>query len=91
MSMYCKCDEFRKRLKLFDEMLERSTSSWNVVIIGCVDLGNGKFSHEIIKLIRDMQIDGFKPDAFTVSSLQTLCDNEYGRQLHHFIVRNKYF
>ena len=54
MSMYCKCDKFRESLKLFDEMLERSTGSWNIVIAGYVDSGDGKFSHEIINLIRDM-------------------------------------
>ncbi|KAF2285565.1 hypothetical protein GH714_005542 [Hevea brasiliensis] len=94
MFMYCKCGEFRECLKLFGEMPERNATSWNVVIAGYADSGDRNFTKEIIELVKDMQIEGFKPDGFTVSSLLLLCNNDngkmdYGRELHGFIVRNE--
>ncbi|XP_025012930.2 pentatricopeptide repeat-containing protein At3g12770 [Ricinus communis] len=94
MSMYCKCGEFSEALKLFDEMPERSVGSWNVVIAGYSDSGDRNLNQQIVDLVKDMQIDGFKPNAFTVSSLLVLCDGDiekldYGRELHGFIVRNE--
>ncbi|KAJ9182355.1 hypothetical protein P3X46_006358 [Hevea brasiliensis] len=94
MFMYCKCGEFRECLKLFGEMPERNATSWNVVIAGYADSGDRNFTKEIIELVKDMQIEGFKLDGFTVSSLLLLCNNDngkmdYGRELHGFIVRNE--
>ncbi|CAN0904953.1 Putative pentatricopeptide repeat-containing protein At3g23330 [Linum grandiflorum] len=46
------------------------------------------------KVIKDMENDGLKPDAFTVSSLLPLCYDvshcvDYGRELHGYILRNE--
>ncbi|KAL3577966.1 hypothetical protein D5086_019470 [Populus alba] len=50
------------------------------------------FDKEVSGFVKDMQIEGLKPDAFTVSSLLTLCNGhmgkrDHGRELHGFIVR----
>ncbi|KDP33346.1 hypothetical protein JCGZ_12895 [Jatropha curcas] len=94
MSMYCKCREFETCLKLFDEMPERNMGSWNIVIAGYVDSGDRNLNKEVTGLVEDMQIEGFKPNEFTVSSLLLLCNCDigkwdYGRELHGFIVRNE--
>lgn len=94
MSMYCKCGEFRECLKLFGEMPERNATSWNVVIAGYADSGDRNFNKEIIRFVKDMQIEGFKPNGYTVSSLLLLCNDttekmDYGRELHGFLVRNE--
>nr|XP_034914704.1 pentatricopeptide repeat-containing protein At3g12770-like isoform X2 [Populus alba] len=92
MSMYSKCGGFGECLKLFDEMPERNVGSWNVILSGYADSGDRNFDKEVSGFVKDMQIEGLKPDAFTVSSLLTLCNGhmgkrDHGRELHGFIVR----
>ncbi|KAJ6721670.1 hypothetical protein OIU85_024732 [Salix viminalis] len=92
MSMYSKCGGFGECLKLFDEMPERNVGSWNVILSGYADSGDRNFDKEVSGFVKDMQIEGLKPDAFTVSSLLTLCNGHMrkrdpGRELHGFIVR----
>ncbi|KAJ6313140.1 hypothetical protein OIU77_014616 [Salix suchowensis] len=92
MSMYSKCGGFGECLKLFDEMPERNVGSWNVILSGFADSGDRNFDKEVSGFVKDMQIEGLKPDAFTVSSLLTLCNGHMrkrdpGRELHGFIVR----
>jgi len=92
MSMYSKCGGFGECLKLFDEMPERNVGSWNVILSGYADSGDRNFDKEVSGFVKDMQIEGLKPDAFTVSSLLTLCNGhmgkrDRGRELHGFIVR----
>ncbi|XP_065864925.1 pentatricopeptide repeat-containing protein At3g12770-like [Euphorbia lathyris] len=92
MSMYSKCGDLGECLKLFDEMPERNVRSWNIVIAGFGDMGDRNFNNKILRFVTSMQIEGLKPDAFTVSSLLLLCNYDtekpdYGRELHGFIVR----
>ncbi|WCJ24151.1 Pentatricopeptide repeat (PPR) superfamily protein [Euphorbia peplus] len=92
MSMYSKCGDLGECLKVFDEMPDRNVRSWNIVIAGFGDVGGRYFDEEIVRFMTSMQMEGFKPDAFTVSSLLLLCDYDterldYGRELHGFIVR----
>ncbi|CAN1278986.1 Putative pentatricopeptide repeat-containing protein At3g23330 [Linum perenne] len=94
MSMYCKCTWFGECLKVFDEMPLRSVGSWNVVISGYASLGDGTFVKEMSKVVKTMENDGLKPDAFTVSSLLPLCHDvscsvDYGRELHGYILRHE--
>ncbi|XAR62709.1 hypothetical protein NMG60_11017566 [Bertholletia excelsa] len=92
-SMYCKCGKLIEARNMFAEMPHRSVSSWNVLISGFLTDSGYDFDSSAWKLIKCMQIDGLKPDAFTVSSLLPLCggDHEkwnYGRELHCYIVKN---
>lgn len=94
MSMYCKCSNFGDCWKVFDEMPWRNVSSWNVLIAGYVDSGKHIFDKEMWELIKCMQIDGLKPNGFTISSLLPLCGGDfrnwdYGRELHCYIVKNE--
>ncbi|CAK7327338.1 unnamed protein product [Dovyalis caffra] len=94
MSMYSKCGEFGECLKLFDEMPDRNVGSWNAVISGYADSGDHNFDTEMSGFVKDMQIEGLKPDVFTVSCLLTLCNGDmgkrdHGRELHGFTVRNE--
>lgn len=93
MSMYCKCGDVVECRKLFDEMPQRNVSSWNVRIAACSAPGNCNFDKEMWDLVRYMQMEGLKPDAFTVSSLLPMCGSnngkwDYGRELHCYIVKN---
>lgn len=94
MSMYSKCGEFGDAKKLFDEMPERSVSSWNVLITGFATLGDGSSGNEVWDAMKCMHSKGIKPDAFTISSVLPLCGGgahkfNYGRELHGYILRNK--
>ncbi|XP_038724256.1 pentatricopeptide repeat-containing protein At3g12770-like [Tripterygium wilfordii] len=93
MSMYGKCEEFGDVRKLFDEMSQRNVGSWNVLISEWAKSGNHNFGEELRGLVKYMQIEGLKPDAFTVSSLLPLCienfgKRNHGKELHGFVVRN---
>ncbi|XP_058095050.1 pentatricopeptide repeat-containing protein At3g12770-like [Magnolia sinica] len=93
MAMYCKCDNLGDARDLFDEMPHRSVASWNVVISECAVSDDFCFSEERWKCVKQMQIEGMKPDAFTVASLLPFCTTEsagrtYGREIHCFIIRN---
>ncbi|KAA8527832.1 hypothetical protein F0562_035299 [Nyssa sinensis] len=94
MSMYCKCGNFVESLKLFEEMPQRNVSSWNVIIAGFAVLKDSGFDLEIWKTVKYMQVEGMRPDAFSVSSLLPLCHGDtgtwdYGRELHCYIVKNE--
>ena len=94
MSMYCKCLNFGDCWKLFDEMPQRNVGSWSVLLAGYVGCGKQSFDEEMLELIKCMQIDGVKPDRFTVSTILPLCGADsrkwpdYGRELHCYVVRN---
>ncbi|XP_074338152.1 pentatricopeptide repeat-containing protein At3g12770-like [Apium graveolens] len=89
MFMYCECGRFWDAYKVFDEMPERSVSSWNVMIGGFSGLGGDW----VWGFVRRMVGEGFGFDGFTLSSLIPLCGRgngvcEYGRELHCYIVKN---
>uniref|UniRef100_A0A5B7BDN2 Pentatricopeptide repeat-containing protein n=1 Tax=Davidia involucrata TaxID=16924 RepID=A0A5B7BDN2_DAVIN len=94
MSMYCKCETFVESRKLFDEMPQRNASSWNVIIAANAVLKDSGFDEEMWKTVKYMQVEGKRPDGFTVSSLLPLCGGntgkwDYGRELHCYIVKNE--
>ncbi|KAG6766280.1 hypothetical protein POTOM_030353 [Populus tomentosa] len=76
MSMYNKCGEFGECLKLFDEMPERNVGAWNVIISGYADSGDLNFYKDKSDFVKDMQIEGLKPDVITVSSHLSLRDGD---------------
>ncbi|KAL0414168.1 UNVERIFIED_CONTAM: putative pentatricopeptide repeat-containing protein, mitochondrial [Sesamum radiatum] len=104
MSMYGKCGCFDDSLKVFDEMPLRNVSSWNALISGYVkvnmeDRDDSFHKYRLWDFVKGMQNEGLKFDAFTVSTLLSLCgggaisDNSckrcgHGRELHSYIVRN---
>ncbi|EXB58833.1 hypothetical protein L484_002770 [Morus notabilis] len=94
MYMFCECGKFGGARKVFDEMPQRNAGSWNVLITGHVGCGNQIFDKESWEIVINMQIEGVKPDGFTVSSLLPLCGvdtrkrPDYGKELHCYVVRN---
>nr|AYM00891.1 pentatricopeptide repeat protein [Salvia miltiorrhiza] len=93
MSMYEKCGCFDDSLKVFDEMPLRNVSSWNALISG---YAKGSWNSSVCRLglwdiVRQMQMEGLKFDAFTVSTLLSSCggNGDHGRELHCYIVRNE--
>ncbi|PIN20998.1 hypothetical protein CDL12_06306 [Handroanthus impetiginosus] len=106
MSMYGRCGCFDDSLKVFDEMPLRNVSSWNALISGYVKVkvnvesGNSSFYRDRLwDFVNEMQNEGFKFDAYTVSTLLSLCDGDsksddcsnkcdHGRELHSYVVKH---
>ncbi|XP_022143534.1 pentatricopeptide repeat-containing protein At3g12770-like [Momordica charantia] len=94
VSMYFKYGECEASLKLFDEMPERNSASWNVLLAGYASSSDCFYVKEVWEVVRSMQTDGIKPDAFTISSTLPLCGDpigklSYGKELHCYMVKNE--
>ncbi|KAL5981450.1 hypothetical protein ACLOJK_015511 [Asimina triloba] len=94
MSMYCKCDSLTDARDMFDEIPGRSVASWNILISEFALLGGSHLVAETWELVKQMQLEGMKPDAFTVAIVLPLCTAEsksraYGREIHCFMIRNE--
>ncbi|KAL2556230.1 Pentatricopeptide repeat-containing protein [Forsythia ovata] len=75
--------------KVFDEMPEKNSVSWTLMITRCSQLG---LPGDGIELFRDMVLAGFTPDRFTFSSVLSACSELgwllLGRQLHCWVIKN---
>ncbi|TMW91101.1 hypothetical protein EJD97_014789 [Solanum chilense] len=93
MAMYSKCGVFQDSLKVFDEMPQRNVSSFNVVISGYMGVVKEKnLDGKLWDFVKDMLYEGWKFDAFTVSTLLSLCGEvkknwNYGKELHCYVVK----
>ncbi|XP_077217125.1 pentatricopeptide repeat (PPR) superfamily protein [Tasmannia lanceolata] len=66
MGLYVKCGLINPAIQLFDEMPQRDVASWNTVISGLVKESDWERAFE---LFREMQVNGFRADPFSLSSL----------------------
>ncbi|XP_015086493.1 putative pentatricopeptide repeat-containing protein At3g23330 [Solanum pennellii] len=92
MAMYSKCGVFQDSLKVFDEMPQRNVSSFNVVISGYMGVKEKNLDGKLWDFVKDMLYEGWKFDAFTVSTLLSLCGEvkknwNYGKELHCYVVK----
>ncbi|KAH6784047.1 Tetratricopeptide repeat superfamily protein [Perilla frutescens var. hirtella] len=75
--------------KLFDEMPEKNSVSWTLMITRFMQMGSPM---DAIELFSDMLIAGFIPDRFTLSSCLSACSElrllYIGRQLHSWVVKS---
>lgn len=88
MSMYAKCDQTYDARKLFDEMPQRTVSSWNIMLASFVN------DIEIWEFVKCMKTEGLNPNEFTLSILLPCCGSglarfDYGRELHCYIIKNE--
>ncbi|XP_020095264.1 pentatricopeptide repeat-containing protein At3g46790, chloroplastic-like [Ananas comosus] len=79
--------------QLFDEMPLRTPASWNTLMSELSRSGPPSSHKEVFDLLYLMQIDGLRPDGFTVSVVLPLCGGGpagllRGREIHGFVVRN---
>ena len=87
--MYSECGRLNYAKEIFNRMAERNAYSWNSMIEGYQQNGE---TQEALRLFKQMQLNGIKPDCFSLSSMLSSCvslsDSQKGRELHNFIVRN---
>ncbi|XP_047323399.1 putative pentatricopeptide repeat-containing protein At3g25970 [Impatiens glandulifera] len=91
LGAYVKYGEFRFALKLFDEIPNKDTVTWNSMIAGYIKYGNLKHAWELQKTMRRL---GFSVDGYTFPSILKGIANEgcihLGQQAHSTIIKMGY-
>ncbi|KAK9087614.1 hypothetical protein Syun_030008 [Stephania yunnanensis] len=97
MSMYRKCGSgsgFEDVRKVFDEMPQRTSSSWNLLISAYGVYRGSGFSGDVREIVERMRIEGVGLDGYTVSTLLPLCPApsdgrrcDFGREIHCYVLR----
>ncbi|KAL6129070.1 hypothetical protein ACLB2K_072423 [Fragaria x ananassa] len=72
VDMYAKCGEITKARRLFDEIPEKETASWNALINGFAVNGHGK---EALEVFSEMQRGKYKPNNITFLSVLSACNH----------------
>eukprot|EP01018_Ginkgo_biloba_P001220 Gb_33294 [translate_table: standard] len=72
VDMYAKCGNIEKARYLFDKMRQRNVVSWTAMMAGYAQNGQGE---EALKLFRQMQLAGLKPNSNTFASVLPACAN----------------
>ncbi|KAI5059667.1 hypothetical protein GOP47_0025986, partial [Adiantum capillus-veneris] len=87
VSMYAKCGALVKAQQVVDELPVRDVVSWNALIAGYVQHGQGK---KALACFHCMQSEGLSPNAITYSCILKACgitqDVDMGKQIHDEIV-----
>ncbi|XP_034672869.1 pentatricopeptide repeat-containing protein At3g47530 [Vitis riparia] len=93
MDLYSCCDKFEEACKVFDEIAQWDTVSWNVLISCCM---HNKRTRDALRMFDIMQstADGFEPDDVTCLLLLQACANlgalEFGERVHNYIEEHGY-
>lgn len=70
--MYAKCTSIEDARKLFDGMPDSDTVVWSAMIAGYVKNGQ---SEDAVKLFRQMQREGMRPNRYTFAGVLNSCGN----------------
>ncbi|KAM3751058.1 hypothetical protein ACB098_04G080200 [Castanea mollissima] len=84
IDIYIGCGDLDGAVKVFDEMCDRSVSSWNKIIIGFVV---NKLSGRVLGLFRQMTAENVIPDEMTFAGVLRACGGgnvvfQYVHQIH---------
>eukprot|EP01018_Ginkgo_biloba_P039546 Gb_03570 [translate_table: standard] len=89
VDLYAKCRIIEIARIVFDKMCERDVVSWNAMITGYAQNG---YSDEALKVFRQMEVAGVKPDSVTIVSILPACADlaalQQGKEIHVHIIRN---
>ncbi len=87
MNMYSKCGSLTDARQVFDKMSQRDVVSWNAMIAGYAQHGEGR---EALKLFERMQQEGMKPNNVTFVNALNACANAValtqGKQIYAHII-----
>ncbi|KAK7844395.1 pentatricopeptide repeat-containing protein [Quercus suber] len=72
VDVYAKCGEVTKARRLFDEMPEKETASWNALIYGFAVNGCAK---EALDIFSKMQHERYKPNDITMLGVLSACNH----------------
>ena len=87
IDMYSKCSSPKEARSIFNAMPKLDVISWT-----CVISAFAEFPREAMRLQREMNFSGPKPNVFTLSTALSICSEmkagNPGRELHCFAIRN---
>ncbi|XP_042500132.1 pentatricopeptide repeat-containing protein At4g13650-like [Macadamia integrifolia] len=72
LDMYANCGAFEESSRLFDVSSKVDVVSWNAMITGCAQHGNG---HEALNIFESMMEHGVEPNQVTFTSLLSSCSH----------------
>lgn len=70
VEMYCKLGDTSYAKRVFEEMPERNLDSWNKMLVGLAENGEGA---EALRIFSMMKKDGVRPDELTFVGVITAC------------------
>ncbi|KAL3522318.1 hypothetical protein ACH5RR_015152 [Cinchona calisaya] len=86
--MYAKCGEFVDSRRLFDEIPERNSVSWNALFSCYTQI---ECFGEAVGLFREMVASGIRPDEFSLSTIINACtglgDIGQGNKIHGYLIK----
>eukprot|EP01018_Ginkgo_biloba_P022396 Gb_15666 [translate_table: standard] len=89
VNMYAKCGSGEAARQVFDNISQRDVVSWNVMIAGYSQNGQGR---QAIDLYRQMQLAGEKPNYVTIACVVPICAAlegiELGRNIHNYTIKS---
>ncbi|BFG28149.1 hypothetical protein CerSpe_144230 [Prunus speciosa] len=89
LSMYAKLGDLEYAKLVFEEMPEKDSVVWNIMISAYSRIGYPKKS---LELLRCMGSSGLRADLFTaipaISSITQLRATDWGKQMHAHVIRN---
>ncbi|KAL8500630.1 hypothetical protein ACS0TY_020275 [Phlomoides rotata] len=90
LSMYFKFNMLDNCWRIFNEMVEKDSVTWNTIICGYFESG---WYQESIRLFSEM-VRQFEPDILTITSVLRACtyagDLTFGRCVHDYMLNNGY-
>eukprot|EP01018_Ginkgo_biloba_P025296 Gb_38992 [translate_table: standard] len=89
VDIYVKCGSLDFARQLFDRMYERDTLCWNAMVAGYAENG---LACEALTCFKGMQLQGVKPNLFTVMSVIPACAQlsalQQGKSIHGYTIRS---
>lgn len=90
LKMYIDCERIEDAREVFNRMVSKDIISWTEMIRGNVK--KGRFN-EGLKLLRQMNGDGIRPDSRSVSTVLPTCArmaaHKQGKEIHAYLLRNR--
>eukprot|EP01018_Ginkgo_biloba_P030253 Gb_36839 [translate_table: standard] len=90
LDMYAKCASVDLASYVFNRISQRNLVSWNAMIAACAQ---NTHVDEVFRLFSQMQLEGMKPDSFTIVSLLWSCAHlaflQKGKEIHTYIIRSR--
>ncbi|KAL2478955.1 Pentatricopeptide repeat-containing protein [Forsythia ovata] len=72
IDMYAECGKIDKARRVFDEVQQKKTCTWNALINGLAINGRAM---EALEVFSDMRIHGFKPNEITMLGVLSACNH----------------
>ncbi|KAI9097481.1 hypothetical protein K1719_025252 [Acacia pycnantha] len=89
VKMYVDCDSLKDARLMFDQMPFKDVISWTLIFRSYVKIGG---FNEGLKLFRQMNLNGLKPDSLSVASILPACgriaSHKHGKEIHGYLLRN---